>query len=89
MSAKPKATLESSSVNRSVWRIAFPSTLLKEGAVYFATTYPNSDLIFLETGAKRHPLSNARAPKIVEAARQAIGDALKASRSPARSGSGT
>jgi hypothetical protein len=50
---------------RTVWR------LLIGGKVYFAITYPDSDLLTVETEARRS-LSSMRAPKLHESAAKMI-----------------
>lgn len=40
-----------------VWLVQWPHTVHKWGKSYYATTYPNSDLVFIETSAKRRPVS--------------------------------
>ena len=49
----PTARVIAQTENRTVWAIKWPSTLLKQGKTYLATTYPSSDLVFIETAAHR------------------------------------
>lgn len=57
---------------KTVWSIQWPSTMQKWGKTYIATTYPNSDLVFLETAAKRRPVSPLVGRKIIVQVRGAI-----------------
>jgi hypothetical protein len=45
---------------RTEWRVSWT----KGGPTYFAFTYPDSDLVTLETGAKRRPVSALVARRI-------------------------
>lgn len=57
---------------QTLWLVQWPSTMTKWGKSYYATTYPNSELIFLETAAKRRPVSKLVAALIHEQVRAAI-----------------
>jgi hypothetical protein len=61
---KPLLVVSSTRV-RTVWRLQIA------GNLYFAITYPDSDLLTVETEA-RHALTRERAPKIHEAAAKMI-----------------
>ncbi|AVA38289.1 MULTISPECIES: hypothetical protein [Cupriavidus] len=72
MTGRIKLTkLESSSAGTK-WRADFPSTMHKQGATYRVTTYPSSDLIFLETWVNRKQVSAARATRIISAIREEL-----------------
>ena len=71
----PKASIISATVNQTVWRIKYPSTAFKSGKVYFATTYPNSDLIYIETAVKHRQVSQGVATKITAQIRASIEEA--------------
>ena len=83
--AKSKArfqlTKETETAARTVWRAKwiYPPMSGKCGSTYFATTYPESALIYLETGAKRRHVGNGVATRIlpiIRAALQAQGYAI-------------
>jgi hypothetical protein len=42
------------------WLVKFPSTPTKEGRRWYATTYPNSDQVFVETVVTRRASRNLR-----------------------------
>jgi hypothetical protein len=56
----------------TVWLIKWPSSITKQGKQYFATTYPGSDHIFMETAAKRRPVSSTQGRKLLPQIREAI-----------------
>lgn len=60
--------------NQTKWFVewVYPIMSGKQGKSYYATTYPASDLIFLETSAKRRKVANGVATKIVAQVRAAI-----------------
>lgn len=61
---------------RTVWRISWPSVpMVKKGKEYIAHTYPGSETIYLETAAKRRPVSELVGRKIYPAIRDAIAQA--------------
>lgn len=70
--AAPKASLVRQTENRTVWLIKFPSTVRKQGRAYYATTYPDSELLFIETAAKRRPVSHLVASRLTDQIKQAI-----------------
>lgn len=72
MRKEPKATLLRETSGATYWRIDWPSTMQKWGKSYYATTYPDSEHVFLETAAKRRPVSELQARKIVGQVRAAI-----------------
>lgn len=49
------------------WLVKFPSTLTKQGGSWYATTYPDSDLVFVETAATRRTSNNKRVADAVRA----------------------
>lgn len=58
---------------RTVWKIQWPSIQgVKWGKTYYATTYPDSDLIYLETAAKHRAVAAKQGGKIITQVRQAI-----------------
>jgi hypothetical protein len=65
----PTMTKLSESANATRWKAQFPSTLTKQGGAYRVTTYPNSDIVFIETWVNHRHVSGAR---IVAAIRAAI-----------------
>jgi hypothetical protein len=76
MKAIPKATLIEASGARTIWRVEFH----KGGQVtkaYRATTYPNSDLVFLENAESRRVIASFNARKILVEIRQAIAVAIQ------------
>ena len=72
MNRTPVATKVSESPNKTVWTVKWPSRPNVGGKSYIATTYPNSQIIFLETAAKRRPVSKLVATKIFPQVRAAI-----------------
>jgi hypothetical protein len=74
----PTATRVSQYPSWTSWRINFPSTPKKDGATYWATTYPNSDLVYVTTGAKRRPISKNVGRKLIPTIKAAIDAAIKA-----------
>lgn len=74
--AKPnvKATKVSESANRAIWLVewVYPAMSGKWGKSYYVTTYPNSDLLYLETAAKRRQVAKGTATKIIPQIREAL-----------------
>ncbi|MBN3839345.1 hypothetical protein [Burkholderia sp. Ac-20349] len=68
----PKLTKVSESPAKTLWKVEFPSTPTKQGAAYYATTYPNSELIFVESAVERRKVNGDR---IVKAIRLALVEA--------------
>lgn len=68
----PTAKMISRSGVSTSWEIRFPSSLTKQGATYFAKTYPGSDLIYVETVVNRRRVSASVGRKLIPAIRQAI-----------------
>lgn len=60
---------------QTVWLVEWPSTAHNAGRSYYVTTYPNSDLIFIETSSKRRPVSERIGSRIGPAIRAAIQEA--------------
>lgn len=48
------------------------------GSTYWATTYPDSDQIYLQTGAKRRHVATGQATKLLPLVRSAIEQARQA-----------
>lgn len=70
---KPTAQLLRETPNVcTVWLIKWPSTMTKQGKAYYATTYPDSKLIFLETAANRRAVATGPATKLLGQVREAI-----------------
>lgn len=70
--SEPTATKLRTSDVQTVWLLKWPSHMRKQGKEYFVTTYPDSDLIFIETAAKRRQVSSLVARKIAPQMRAAI-----------------
>lgn len=64
----PKAKMLRTGDVQTTWQIDFPLG----GKSYYATTYPSSTSIFLETTATRRPVSSLVARKIMPQVREAI-----------------
>ena len=75
MTKTPRATIHVRGDNYTIWFVQWPSTHYKWGKSYYATTYPNSDLIYLETAAKRRHVAELTASKIMPQIRSAIAKA--------------
>jgi hypothetical protein len=65
----PTLTKLHESPNATRWKAQFPSTLTKQGAAYRVSTYPDSDLVFIETWVKHRQVSGER---IADAIRKAV-----------------
>ena len=63
------------SPNQTKWSVRWPSTTFKQGKAYIATTYPNSDALFLETAANLRIVSPNVATRITPLIRAAIAKA--------------
>jgi hypothetical protein len=61
-----------------LWLVKWPSTPQKSGKSYYVTTYANSERIFLETAAKRRPVSETVGRRIHPQVRDAIARASNA-----------
>lgn len=59
----PTAVEIQSSANRATWRVDGV-----RGRAYYATTYPNSDLVFIETIGSRRPVGGRVVAEQVRAA---------------------
>jgi hypothetical protein len=74
--AKPKirATKVNETANRTVWLVewVYPAMSGKWGKSYYVTTYPSSDLLYLETAAKRRQVAKGTATKITPQIREAL-----------------
>lgn len=57
---------------QTVYLVQWPSTAHNAGKSYYVTTYPNSDLIFVETVLKRRPVSPLVGRRINPIIREAI-----------------
>ena len=64
MNKKPVATIVSQSKAKTLWEVKWPNTIRKIGKTYYASTYPGSDHVFIETAAKRRPVSELQGRKI-------------------------
>lgn len=67
----PKATIETKSPDRTVWLVQWPSTR----KAYYATTFPDSDQLRLETRTKRLAVGPEKAKRITATVRRAIAQA--------------
>ena len=56
----------------TVWRVDWPSTMVKQGKSYYATTYPGSDRIYIETVVRRRKVSELVGRNIISLIREAI-----------------
>ncbi len=73
MGKLPKATIARDTPGVcTVWFVEWPSTPRKWGKSYYATTYPNSELIYVETAAKRRKVADGVATKLKDQLREAI-----------------
>lgn len=72
MNKLPTAKQVRTSDVQTIWFVQWPSDMRKQGKSYYVTTYPNSDLIFIETAAKRRQVSSLVARKIAPEMRAAI-----------------
>lgn len=52
----------------TTWKVQFPSTAKKPGAFYWATTYQNSDLVYVTTGITQNPVFGAKLIPAIKAA---------------------
>jgi hypothetical protein len=71
----PTARVIAQTENRTVWAIKWPSTMLKGGKTYIATTYPSSDLVFIETAANRRAVGGTVKARLEPVIRRAIAEA--------------
>ena len=71
---KLRLTKHSETPNQTVWLAdwVYPPMSGKWGKCYWVTTYPDSDLIFLQTGAKKRPVSQSVATKITAQIKSAL-----------------
>lgn len=74
----PTATRVSQTPSSTKWRIELPSTPRKAGKVYFATTYADSQLIYVTTGANQRPIAKGVGRKLHPKIRAAIDAVLAA-----------
>ena len=73
----PKASvIRSESGVLTLWQVKWPSTSSKDGKTYIATTYPGSDLVYIEMAANRRAVGGTVKMKIEPAVRAAIAAAL-------------
>ncbi len=74
MIPKVKATKLTETAGCTTWMIEwiYPAMSGRQGKSYRVTTYPNSDLIFLETAAKRRKVATGVAIKIMPQIRAAL-----------------
>jgi len=69
MKRLPTMTKLEETQNATRWKAQFPSTAMTIGAVYHVTTYPGSELVFVETWVKRRIVNGER---VKQSIRQAI-----------------
>lgn len=72
----PVASKVSESQSRTVWTVKWPETPKAAGKSYYATTYPDSDLLFLESFDTRRPISKVTGHRLHSAAKRAIERAM-------------
>lgn len=84
MAKQPVATLVRDSASCARWLIKWPSTMKVQGKVYYATTYPDTTSIYVETAVHLRPLSPLSSPLLYAACRAAISRAGGASHGPHR-----
>lgn len=63
----PIVTKLSESENRTVWRVELPPNSAGTRSTYRATTYPNSDLVYVETWPQKRKTSNRTVVEIMRA----------------------
>ncbi|ABO60218.1 hypothetical protein Bcep1808_7341 (plasmid) [Burkholderia vietnamiensis G4] len=63
----PIVTKLSESENQTVWRVELPPNGSGFRSTYRATTYPNSDLVFVETWVKKLKSSNKKVVEVMRA----------------------
>jgi hypothetical protein len=64
----PALTKLSETPNQTKWKAQFPSTLTTQGGTYRVTTYPASDVIFIETWVTQRPCGGKRISAAILAA---------------------
>lgn len=50
------------------WEAQFPSTMTKQGGTYRVTTYPNSELVYVETWVRCRRVTGNRVIEAIKAA---------------------
>lgn len=68
----PALTKLSESSAAIQWKAQFPSSLTKQGGCYRVTTYPNSDLVFVQTWVNRRIVNGAAIKQAIRAALEAL-----------------
>ncbi len=72
-SLTPVATKLSVSNHSTRWIVEWPATKNPIRKTYYATTYPDSELVFIETAVTRRPVRGSRISAEVRAAIAAYG----------------
>lgn len=75
---EPVATKISETRNAVRWLVKWPSTMTVQGKAYIVSTYPGTDLIFIESAASRRVVAQGVATKITPEIRAAIARAREA-----------
>jgi len=60
MTKLPAMKKLSETKNATRWEAKFPSTITKEGGTYYVTTYPDSDVIFIQTAVHGRKVNGER-----------------------------
>lgn len=66
------ATKISESAAQTKWRLVYPGTESKPGKTYLVTSYPDSDLLMIQTADTHRPVSKITGSKLYSSARVAI-----------------
>lgn len=66
----PTATVESTDATSTVWKVTIPAR--KYAKVFLATTYPDSDLIYLQTSMRGRSIAASKATILLPLIRAAI-----------------
>lgn len=72
MKKTPTAEKLEATPNQTTWLIKFPSTKKVQGKKYVASTYPNSDTVYLQTATRGRALAAGAARNLIATARAAI-----------------
>jgi hypothetical protein len=73
----PTVTLHSKLSDRTVWLVKYPDGRKTKGASYFATTYPGSDLLYLESTVRKYAIAPSKAHRMHDEIKAAINQATK------------
>ena len=63
----PIVTKLSESANQTIWKVDLPPNSAGFRSTYQATTYPNSDLVFVETWVNKRKTSNQKVVDVMRA----------------------